>query len=172
MIKPATLAIIIASVLGCTTTTNSVENNITLKQVSQDVAYLASDKLNGRGNFSKDITKAANYIASRFDDIGLSNRKDSNDFQQNYHIKRVTPKSLSVMINSQEINNEEAHIGIPVQIAANLDRKALYQLKIDEQHYQLPYRSIIPVADNKTRTLRVIFSLPMTEQQGHRINIS
>ncbi len=114
-VKPVVLALMISSVLGCASTKTSIEENITLESVSQDVIYLASDELNGRGNFSKEINLAANYISARFKDIGLSEPSNTKNFHQVYKIKRITPASLAVTINSKTFNATELTMASTVQ---------------------------------------------------------
>ncbi|OUR60470.1 peptidase M23 [Colwellia sp. 39_35_sub15_T18] len=87
----------------------SVNNTatITLAQVTQDVSYLASDTLNGRGNFSTDIHQAADYIAKRFKEAGLSPVAGNDGFYQEYAVQQIHPKTLELHINGQSIATEK-----------------------------------------------------------------
>lgn len=80
---------------------------ISLEQVVEDVSYLASDDLNGRSNFSDDIHKAANYIAKRFKEAGLTPAIGNNGFYQEYTVKRFVPQSLELRINGKLIEKEK-----------------------------------------------------------------
>lgn len=55
-----------------------------VKQVKKDVEYLASDKLKGREAGSKYEKTAANYIAKRFDKIGLTPIGDEGTYLQRF----------------------------------------------------------------------------------------
>ncbi|GAA0819915.1 hypothetical protein GCM10009111_24610 [Colwellia asteriadis] len=85
-------------------TETSLDNTINLTQITKDVTYLASDELNGRGNFSKDIEKAAQYIAQRYQQVGLVAANNTDNFQQYYQIKSITPASLTVVINNNTLS--------------------------------------------------------------------
>ncbi len=99
-------ALIISASLSITTLANETSTTISLEQVTQDVSYLASDTLNGRGNFTTDIHQAADYIAKRFKEAGLSPVAGNDGFYQQYAVKRIVPKSLALAINSQLIAAE------------------------------------------------------------------
>ncbi|RHW74924.1 M20/M25/M40 family metallo-hydrolase [Colwellia sp. RSH04] len=113
-----TAVIAVSALTACNTTQPSVETqvnaNISFEQVSKDVTYLASNELQGRGNFSKDINTAANYIAERFKAIGLTSQSGSaNDIQsflQEYRIKTVTPEKLNVTLNENSIPSDKLAI--------------------------------------------------------------
>ncbi len=92
----------------------SIDETITLDQVTKDVSYLASDDLKGRSNFSNDIDKAADYIAQRFNEVGLSSAKGAEHFKQGYRIQKITPNSLVVSINGEVIAQENLAIATTV----------------------------------------------------------
>jgi len=69
-------------VLSCTSTPP-------LQQLKDDVAYLASDALEGRKTGTQAEIKAAEYIAARFDEIGL-NSKGTEGFLQPFRFKPAT----------------------------------------------------------------------------------
>lgn len=102
-----TVSLLIAS-LGTVSFACTVKNNISLAQVTKDVSYLASDELKGRGNYSPEIRLAADYIAKRFQQIGLVAAKGISgaDFLQKYQITKTTPQKLNLMINGQDITSE------------------------------------------------------------------
>ena len=93
--------------LANNTSANNTATTITLSQVTQDVSYLASDSLNGRGNFSTDIHQAADYIAKRFKEAGLSPVAGNNGFYQQYTVQQIHPKTLELHINGQSIATEK-----------------------------------------------------------------
>lgn len=85
---------------------NNINNTITLDQITKDVAYLASDELKGRDNFSLDIRKAADFIAKRFNEVGLTPVQSAPNFKQQYLVQKITPNTLTVEINGQVISSE------------------------------------------------------------------
>jgi len=106
--------ILVITLTACTSDTQltvnnaikiSIDKNISLEQVTQDVAYLASNELNGRGNFTQDINKAAQYIGKRFNEVGLIPAQNTVNFQQSYKITTTKPSSLSVIINGNKLTN-------------------------------------------------------------------
>ncbi len=88
----------------------TVDNTITLAQVTQDVTFLASDELRGRSNFTNDINIAADFIAKRFKDVGLTPAQETENFKQHYTVERIVPNTLTVTINGQTIAKENLSI--------------------------------------------------------------
>ncbi len=84
----------------------TIDNTITLSQVTKDVTYLASDELKGRDNFTLDIRQAASFIAKRFKEVGLTPAQSAPNFKQQYSVQRITPDALTVEINGQAIASE------------------------------------------------------------------
>jgi len=101
----------VSMLAACLTTspfTLSAPSSISLEQVTKDVTYLASDNLKGRGNFSSDISQAANYIAKRFDESGLigANGISFQGFLQKYQVTKISPKKLTFVLNGQTLSSE------------------------------------------------------------------
>ncbi len=89
----------------------SIDNTITLAQVTKDVTYLASDELKGRDNFTLDIRQAASFIAKRFEEVGLTPSQNSTSqglttFKQHYVVQKIKPEILNVEINGQLFASE------------------------------------------------------------------
>ncbi|WP_291617308.1 M20/M25/M40 family metallo-hydrolase [Colwellia sp.] len=84
----------------------NIDNTITLAQVTKDVTYLASDELKGRSNFTLEIRQAADFIAKRFNEVGLVPAQSAPNFKQYYSVQKITPAALSVKINGQVIASE------------------------------------------------------------------
>lgn len=84
----------------------SLDNTITLEQVTKDVSYLASDELKGRDNFTLEIRQAASFISRRFSEIGLTPAQSAPNFNQQYSIQKIKPDTLNVELNGQIIANE------------------------------------------------------------------
>lgn len=96
-----------------TITTNARE--ITLNQITADVSFLASDKLDGRANFSPGIEKAADYISSRFSAIGLKPIKGETSFKQQFTVTTIKPKSLSVTLNNKLLAQNQLAIATTME---------------------------------------------------------
>lgn len=79
-------------------------DKISLQSITDDVTYLASDALNGRASFSKEIDQAADYIAKRFAQIGLSGSKGDSNFKQTFSILNINPVSLTVSLNGVSLD--------------------------------------------------------------------
>jgi len=105
-------ASIVATGLMASFFTAAASNHISLAQVTKDVTYLASDDLKGRGNFSPEIKKAANYIAKRFEENGLIGAKGiaAQGYLQKYSITKISSDKLNVMVNGQNIDAENLAI--------------------------------------------------------------
>ncbi len=84
----------------------TLDDTITLERVTQDVTYLASDELEGRHNFTPNIRKAADFIAKRFDEVGLSQAPSALNFKQQYLVQKITPDTLAVEINGRKISSD------------------------------------------------------------------
>ncbi|KGJ87798.1 M20/M25/M40 family metallo-hydrolase [Colwellia psychrerythraea] len=140
-LKPVTLArsltllsLASLSITGCSninlgfdddkTVNATLENTITLEQVTKDVSYLASNELQGRDNFSLEIRQAANFIAKRFNEVGLVPAESAPNFKQQYSVQRITPNSLSVDINGQKIASDSLSMAT-TQIDFSWDSKTL-----------------------------------------------
>ncbi len=100
-------ALILSASISMTTFSDIRPVAISLEQVTHDVSYLASDKLNGRGNFSTNIHQAADYIAQRFKEAGLSPVAGNDGFYQKYTVKRIIPTSLDLRLNGELIAPEK-----------------------------------------------------------------
>jgi len=121
MIKKSLILILRTGLLAISLINSSfsfaTSNFISLEQVTKDVTYLASDDLKGRGNFSNEINQAANYIAQRFEESGLTGAKgiSAQGFLQKYKITKVSSETLSLVLNSKEIVAEN------LTIASNIE---------------------------------------------------
>lgn len=92
--------------------TIAVPNFIPIDQVTEDITYLANDNLKGRGNFSPELSKAANYIAARFKENGLKSADNlsTSDYLQKYRVTKTLSKELTVEINGENILAENLSI--------------------------------------------------------------
>ncbi|WP_076419009.1 M20/M25/M40 family metallo-hydrolase [Colwellia sp. UCD-KL20] len=78
-------------------------DNISKKQMTADITYLASDDLKGRASFSPEIDIAANYIGKRFSDIGLKTFEGLSTYKQTFAITSITPSTFAVNLNGKKI---------------------------------------------------------------------
>jgi hypothetical protein len=104
--KLRVLSLLIATSFSTYISIASAEN-ISIKQVTKDITFLASDQLKGRANFSPEIDKAADYISQRFSDIGLKKFNGLKTYKQTFNITSITPKSTSVTLNGNNIVNNQ-----------------------------------------------------------------
>lgn len=113
--------------------------NISLEQLTEDVNFLASDQLKGRGNYSQDIHQAADYIAKRFKQIGLQPLA-GNSFLQAYQLYQVKPVATQMTLNNQVI--EQQHI-ITVSHQANLHWQSLDEVELHQLGAEQNFRALI-----------------------------
>jgi len=91
---------------GCSSTAEKQESQVISKtSMIKDITYLASDELNGRGNFTQDIEQAASFIAKRFEQIGLQPLATESGFLQTFKLYDLSPKELNVSLNGLKIDN-------------------------------------------------------------------
>ncbi|MCP3673862.1 MAG: M20/M25/M40 family metallo-hydrolase, partial [Gammaproteobacteria bacterium] len=79
---------------------------ISKEQVTTDVEFLAKDELKGRANFSTEIEQAADYIDSRFSEIGLTHIAGLKSFKQTFSITKIQPKEINIILNGKSIQTE------------------------------------------------------------------
>jgi len=101
MKKIIPLAILLATTqVAC----NDKTAEISQQQVTNDVTYLASDELEGRGTFTPGITKAAEFISKRFKEAGLVPLKGLEGYKQAFSIYNLAPKTINVSLNGVAID--------------------------------------------------------------------
>ena len=111
----STLAIAMSLSFPFSALVNANSNNISIESMTKDITFLASDELNGRASFSKDIDKAATYISQRFQEIGLVPMKGENIFKQTFDIINIIPKSLSATINNKAITDNHLSMASTIE---------------------------------------------------------
>jgi len=100
--------------------------NISEKKLKQNVTYLASDKLQGRGTGTEAERKAAAYIAKQFNKIGLTPKGDNSTFLKAFTFKKSSDPHGGISENAPQINSQN--------VAAYLDNGAEYTIVIGA-HY-------------------------------------
>ena len=78
---------------------------IKVSQLKKDVAYLADDKLEGRGTGEKGCEMAADYIAGRFKKIGLLPYGDENSYLKKYSVKVPSNPHASTDTAAKEVQS-------------------------------------------------------------------
>lgn len=116
---------------------------IDLNSMEQDLTFLASDELKGRASFTKEIDLAANYIAERFQSIGLTpinqlstsntdNRSITpQDFLQTFSVHHISPEDIFVEINGQSYR--QPHIAIATN-QAEFHWQSLENIQVTKVH--------------------------------------
>ena len=78
-------------------------------EVSRILNVLASDEMEGRATFTKGIEKAADFISSEFQKIGLQPYQEDS-YRQTFSLTRMTPGALEVTLDGKEIPAEKVFI--------------------------------------------------------------
>ena len=83
---------IVALVGGCSDSPKSapLESSITASELSTDLHFLAGDHMEGRLVGTSGIERAADFIANRFDSLGLEPAGSSGSFYQPFNLVRFT----------------------------------------------------------------------------------
>jgi Zn-dependent M28 family amino/carboxypeptidase len=105
---------------------NLSAQKISEKQMKKDVEYLASDELEGRDTGSPGEAKAADYVAKRFEKLGISPKGTANYFQSfTFKAQRNSHSTDSTELPEMEGKNVVGYIdnGAPstVVIGAHFD---------------------------------------------------
>ncbi|MEW6996450.1 M28 family metallopeptidase [Colwelliaceae bacterium BS250] len=87
--------------------TSTLSTPITLKSVTADMEFLASDDLKGRKIGTLGITQTENYIEQQFKQAGLVPLKSLNSYKQTFNLITFTPKTIEVTLNNELIANSD-----------------------------------------------------------------
>ena len=143
--KPISLAILVSCIQACSSTPEQDrELRVSHESMTQDITYLASDELKGRGNFSPEIKLAADYIAQRFGQIGLQALASESDFLQRFSLFELTPKSLAVSLDGQALPADALAIASTVRSVTWNDLSDVNLVKITKDD---DVRSVISSAN-------------------------
>ncbi|OIQ27232.1 MAG: peptidase M28 [Bacteroidetes bacterium MedPE-SWsnd-G2] len=105
-------------------------------KLKEDVTYLASDDLQGRETGTKGEALAANYIAERFEDLGIAPKGTSNYFQA-FNFKPKTDPHAEV---EYTVVNEDGSI-TGTNVIGFIDNKAEHTIVIGAHYDHLGYGS-------------------------------
>jgi hypothetical protein len=80
------------------------EQSVQQDEITRIIKTLSSDEMQGRGTFTPGIDKAASFIEAEFKKIGLRPLAGENDFRQEFDVTRISPVSVSVMIDGKNVD--------------------------------------------------------------------
>jgi Zn-dependent M28 family amino/carboxypeptidase len=83
----------------------SQQYEINVEDVTNDISYLASDDLKGRGLFSPELDQAAEYIAASFLEAGLKPLEPSG-FKQSFDLYSLKMEEASLSLNGQRVESD------------------------------------------------------------------
>lgn len=96
-----TLTLITLLLIQCTSSYSPTEES-----TSYILKTLSSDEMKGRQALSQDISKAENFIANQFQEIGLSKIGNTESFKQDFSISEINLASTSVSISGKKIPSD------------------------------------------------------------------
>lgn len=73
-------------------------------EVERIITVLAADEMRGRATFSPEIERAAAIIATEFAAAGLEPHPGEDDYQQRFHMRRVTVTDAAVRVNGETVS--------------------------------------------------------------------
>lgn len=116
------IALFFCGILGAC---SSSQIQILPTETDRIVKTLSSDQMNGRGSFSSDADRAADFIAQEFANAKLT--PFGTDFKQKFEIQRSSLQSLTVSLNKTELSAED------VFVISNEPQLSVYKenLKVD-----------------------------------------
>ena len=80
------VSLFLASALGLVTTASADAEAAAVERVAEDIRYLSSDELEGRGPGTEGLKKAAEYIRQRFHSLGLRGPAEGGAFMRPFEI--------------------------------------------------------------------------------------
>ncbi|MEM8670413.1 MAG: M20/M25/M40 family metallo-hydrolase [Planctomycetota bacterium] len=78
--------VVVGSLFGISVVSLAENNTATVERVGNDIEYLASDELEGRGPTTKGLQVAAEYIRDQFKEVGLVSGTEDGSFMQPFDI--------------------------------------------------------------------------------------
>ena len=90
---------------GCTVR-QSPDRLVDTKEVSRILNTLAADDMEGRAAFMPGAARAADFIATEFEKIGLQSYADEPGFRQTFQVTRISPARWEVTFDGLEIPQE------------------------------------------------------------------
>jgi hypothetical protein len=104
-IGPLLLAIVVsASMLRCS------EPEIQRADVERIVGTLAADDMQGRQTFTPGIDKAAAFLQSEFEKIGLEQLPEVSGYSQAFNVYSLTPADVTVQLNGKRMDRSNVFV--------------------------------------------------------------
>lgn len=100
---------------------------ISMEETRRIEATLSSDEMQGRRTFTPGIEKAANFIASEFEKIGLTKWNNDGSFLQSFAMIRPKTTSIKAVINGTSIDPKKINIS-SVEKSININEKSGYEI--------------------------------------------
>lgn len=109
------------------------------------IKTLSSDEMEGRGNFSLGIDRAASFIEQEFKTIGLQKFGGLNSYRQSFHKTELKPAQVAVSINGAAIDPQHFFVMGGNQAEINFDQSnGDGWIKMDpEKDFIAQYRSLM-----------------------------
>jgi len=129
------------------------------KTAQQHIEYLASDELEGRMTGTEGETKAANYIASEFKKLGLTNTESTNYFEKfSFVANRAIDSDITFAINKDNLLENGKITALRQSGSGNLDIIDIYSYMEGLSKYKRGESTEIEVLrENKPQTLQITF---------------
>lgn len=128
----------------------NIDKIITREYTDHLIKTLSADEMQGRATFTPGIDKAATFIESEFQKIGLKPLTGEKTFRQTFYKYQITPKSTDVKIDGQAIPAEKIFaIGVNAEkVALNQSNTAV--IKFDpEKPFVEQLRAVMGSAKNQ-----------------------
>lgn len=100
---------------------------ISMEETRRIEATLSSDEMQGRRTFTPGIEKAASFIASEFEKIGLKKWNNGNSYLQSFAMIRPKTTSIKASINGTEIDAKKISIS-SVEKSIIITEKSGYEI--------------------------------------------
>ncbi len=78
-------------------------SNIEQARVERIISTLADDDMRGRGAFTDDALRAADYLASEFEAAGLESPEGADGYLQRFSVRTLMPGPASVVVDGEEL---------------------------------------------------------------------
>ena len=100
---------------------------ISMEETRRIEATLSSDEMQGRRTFTPGIEKAAGFIASEFEKIGLKKLGNSNSYLQSFAMIRPKTTAVKATMNGNTIDAKKISIS-SVEKSINVSEKSGYEI--------------------------------------------
>lgn len=131
------------AIVGLYFTACSNKAEIKEENVSHIIKTLSADDMKGRHAFSPEIKDAADFIAVKFQEFGLSPLPGQEDFLQDFSIYSITPAKTDITVNGEELT-EQRYFGLLNEESINWENNDTEILYIGEDdNFRDTFRSYV-----------------------------